>query len=175
VRAMNLSASATIAAAALMVGLGSTPAHADINNPALNGVWRVTTNGEWARTNDSYHDEVSIQQIWTIKSSCINPGNCTGTVTSDQGWTANLVRRAGGMGFWEVIRYLPNWETCGDGTAATGREVINFYPVGEDLVRLVDPDSTTFSGESETTGPSGACGYNNLLQITQPIKLVKIG
>jgi hypothetical protein len=172
VRAMNRSASATIAAAALTVGLGSTPAHADINNPAMNGVWRVTTNGEWARTNDSYHDEVSIQQIWTIKSSCVNPGTCTGTITSDQGWTANLIRVPY---FWKVIRYVPNWETCGDGTAATGREVITFYPAGNDTAALADPDSTTFSGTDEMTGPSGACGVNNWLQVTQPIKLVKIG
>ena len=68
-----------------------------------------------------------------------------------------------------------NWETCGDGTAATGRQVYTFWPVGSNLTMVVDPDSTTYSGQDETTGTSGACGVNNMLQITVPFKLVKIG
>jgi hypothetical protein len=168
-RAMNLSAGATLLAAAVIGG--STPAHADVNNPAINGTFQATSNGEWARTNDSYHDEATIRSTWTITSSCVNPITCSGTVTSDQGWTANLIHAPS---MWKVIRDLPNWETCGDGTAATGRQIFTFYPVGSDLSLLVDPNSTTFSGEEVTTGPSGACGVNNELQIILPFKLVKI-
>jgi hypothetical protein len=168
---MNLSASATLLAAAIG-GLGMAPAHADINNPAINGVFLATWNGEWARTNDSYHDEVSTRSVWTIKTTCKNPVDCSGTVTSDEGWTSNIVHVPG---FWKVIRYLPNWETCADGTGATGRQVITFIPVGQDTTALLDPNSTTFSGEDVTTGPSGACGVNNWLEINTPFKLVKLG
>jgi hypothetical protein len=171
-RAMNLSTGAAVLAAAAIGGLGLPPAHADINNPAINGTFLATSNGEWAKTNDSYHDEATIRSTWTIATSCENPVACSGTVTSDQGWTAKIVRVPG---LWKVIRELPNWETCGDGTAATGRQVFTFYPMGSDPVEPIDFNSTTFGGEDETTGPSGACGQNNLLQITVPFKLVKIG
>ena len=171
VRAMNLSAGATVLAAAI-AGVGIAPAHADINNPAINGTFLATWNGEWAKSQDTYHDEPSIQSVWTISTTCENPVACSGTVTSDQGWTANIIHKPG---LWKVIRELPNWETCGDGTAATGRQVITFWPITSDPVQPVNADSTTLSGEDETTGPSGACGINNELQINMPFKLVKIG
>jgi hypothetical protein len=169
---MNLSAGATALAAAVIAGLSITPAHADINNPAINGTFLATSNGEWARTQDTYHDEATIRSVWTISTTCENPVACSGTVISDQGWTANIIHKPG---LWKVVRELPNWENCGDGTAATGRQVITFWPVGLNYSEIVDPDSTTFSGEDETTGPSGACGINNELQINLPFKLVKIG
>jgi hypothetical protein len=172
VRSMNLSTGAAVLAAAAIGSLGMAPAHADINNPAINGTFLATSNGEWARTNDSYHDEASIRSIWTITSSCENPVACSGTVSSDEGWTAKIVHVPA---MWKVVRDLPNWETCGDGTAAAGHQVFIFYPVGPDPSQLVQADSTTFSGEEETTGPSGACGVNNVLQINMPFKLVKIG
>ncbi len=168
---MNLSAGATLLAAAAIGGLCIAPAQADVNNPAINGTFLATSNGEWARTNDSYHDEQSIRSTWTISTSCVNPVQCSGTVVSDQGWTANITHVSG---MWKVIRYLPNWETCADGTAATGRQVFTFYPVGTNPALLVDANSTTFSGEQVTTGPSGACGVSNLLEIAMPFKLVKI-
>jgi hypothetical protein len=169
---MNLSAGAAVLVAAAIGSLGMAPAHADINNPALNGKFLATWNGEWAKSQDTYHDEASIQSVWTISTTCENPVACSGTVTSDQGWTANIVHRPG---LWKVVRELPNWETCGDGTAATGRQVITFWPITSDPVQPVNADSTTLSGEDETTGPSGACGINNELQINMPFKLVKIG
>src|ERR1700736_3364913 len=81
VRAMNLSAGAAVLAAAAIGGLGMAPAHADINTPAINGTFLATWNGEWARTNDSYHDEATIRSTGTITSSCENPVACSGTVS----------------------------------------------------------------------------------------------
>jgi hypothetical protein len=172
VQAMNLSASAIVSAAVMVGGLAMGPAHADINNPAINGTFLATSNGEWATTNDSYHNEATVRSTWTISTSCENPVKCSGTVVSDQGWTAHIIHVPG---IWKVIRELPNWETCGDGTAATGKQVITFYPMGSDPVQPIDFDSTTFAGEDVTTGPSGACGVNNSLQVTLPFKLVKLG
>lgn len=168
---MNISAGATVLAAIAIGSLGIAPAHADINNPALNGKFSTLSNGEWAKTNDSYHNEAVIRSTWTITSSCVNPSTCSGTVTSDEGWTANLVRIPG---MWKVIRYLPDWEHCDDGTSATGRQVYTFYPMGLDPGLPVDPDSNTYSGESVTLGPSGGCGFNNSLEVTVPFKMVKI-
>ena len=37
---------------------------------ALNGVFTATSNGEWARTNDFFHDEKSVRALWTIASQC---------------------------------------------------------------------------------------------------------
>ena len=110
--------------------------------------------------------------MWTISTACENPVVCLGTVNSDQGWTAKIVHKPG---MWEVIRELPNWEACGDGTAATGRQVITFWPITSDPGEPVNADSTNFSGEDETTAASGACGINNELQINTPFKLVPIG
>ena len=63
----------------------------------LNGTWRVMSNGEWARTNQVLIDEKTTIENWTISSSCVSPIECTGTVTSDAGWTApiNLVKVTG--------------------------------------------------------------------------------
>lgn len=171
-RARKLSTSAAVLAATAVGSAGVAAAAPDINNPAINGVFLATSNGEWARTNDSYHDEATVRSTWTISTTCENPVACSGTVVSDQGWTANIVHVPGA---WKVIRDLPNWETCGDGTAATGRQVFTFYPVGDNPSQLVDPTSETFSGEEVTTGPSGACGVSSHLDIAMPFKLVKIG
>ncbi|HZQ30686.1 MAG TPA: hypothetical protein VFB19_03015 [Mycobacterium sp.] len=169
---MNLTSGAIfLAAIALGGGLGTAHAAPDINDPAINGTYLATWNGEWSKTNDSFHDEAVVRSKWTIHTSCNTPITCSGTVTSDQGWTSKIVRVPG---LWKVIRDLPNWETCADGTAATGRQVITFYPVGDNPLEPVDPNLNTFSGEDVTTGPSGACGQNNLLQIMTPFKLVPI-
>ncbi|MGE5694084.1 MAG: hypothetical protein ACM4D3_02285 [Candidatus Sericytochromatia bacterium] len=78
-----------MAAFAIASGMGS--AAADANNPALNGRYLATSNGELAMTNQSFHDEATTQSVWTITSSCGTPQDCTGTVTSDEGWTADIL------------------------------------------------------------------------------------
>ena len=68
------------------------------------------SDGQWAKTNDSYHDEASVTQTWTITSTCTTYQDCTGTVTSDQGWSsANLVYMSGR---WKVSHTVENWERC---------------------------------------------------------------
>jgi hypothetical protein len=37
---------------------------------AINGTFTAFSDGQWAETNDSYHDEVSVTQTWTITSTC---------------------------------------------------------------------------------------------------------
>ena len=71
----------------LLAGVAATPtAHAS-DKWALNGTFTATSNGEWSRTNDVFVDQVSVRAMWTISSQCSYPTECTGTVTSNQGWT----------------------------------------------------------------------------------------
>ncbi|QYL19590.1 hypothetical protein K0O64_14520 [Mycolicibacterium pallens] len=135
----------------------------------LNGTFTATSNGEWARTNDVFHDEKSVRSNWAIATQCSYPTECTGTVTSDAGWSAPIYQ-TGGM--WYVKRTVDNWEPCPDGTSADGLQVFWFQPMtpGGDAG---DPDSTTLLGEDQTTGPSGACGRSLALFVNMPFKLVK--
>ena len=131
---------------------------------ALNGTYTVFSDGQWAQTNQSYHDETSVTQTWTITSSCTTYQDCTGRVTSDQGWSSdNLVYMSGR---WKVSRTVPNWEPCQDGTAAPGEQAFTFWESYPDQ-HLV--------GWDQTLGPSGACGFNKWLNVTLPLRLTPIG
>jgi hypothetical protein len=158
----------TIAIAAVAVTAGIlTAATADADpgdGVSINGTFTVFSDGQWAQTDQSYHDEASITQTWTISSSCSTYQDCTGRVSSDQGWSSdNLVYMSGR---WKVTHTVPNWEPCQDGTAAPGEQAFTFwksYPDGN----LV--------GWDQTLGPSGACGFNKWLNVTTPLKLTPVG
>jgi hypothetical protein len=169
-RLFALLASATMVSVALSPFMSAAPAgRADDDGTAINGTFTATSNGEWAQTNQVYHDEATVRSIWTIRTMCTTAMDCNGTVTSDQGWTAVIYTT---NVQWYVKRDLPNWEHCPDGTAAPGHQVYRFAQVGAD--GYLDRNSTTYAGEDVTTGPSGACGRNDWLQIESPFKLVKI-
>ena len=154
-----------------LVGAGmSVPAHASDGDWGLNGTYVATSNGEWAKTNEQFHDEASVRSTWTISSQCSYPTECTGTVTSDFGWTAPIYKTGG---VWYVKRKVANWAPCPEGTAAPGLQVFRFVPTTPDG-SLTDPSSTTLVGEDQTTGQAGACGINKSLFINMPFKLVKI-
>jgi hypothetical protein len=70
------------------------PAYADFGFEP-NGPYRVASNGEWAKTNEVFNDEKVLVSTWTFRSTCADPHTCSGTVNSDQGWTAPLVYRGG--------------------------------------------------------------------------------
>ena len=157
--------------AALLAGVAlAAPAHAS-DEWALNGTFTATSNGEWARTNDIFRDERSVRAIWTVSSQCSYPTECTGTVTSDQGWTAPIYQTGGE---WYVKHVVPKWMPCPDGSAADGYQVFRFKgmtPGGD----YADPTSNVLVGEDATSGPSGACGRSLAKFITMPFKLVKLG
>jgi hypothetical protein len=87
--------------------------------------------------------------------------DCTGRVTSDQGWSANL--RLVGGDLWIVAHDVPNWEKCEDGTTAPGHQTFKFSA------------DEKLAGWDRTVGPSGACGANKWLTIEMPFKLVEVG
>jgi hypothetical protein len=169
-RTRHVIAGATAVAVTVIVGLGSpSSARASEDGLALNGTYIATSNGDWAKTNDSYHDEATVTSTWTITSTCSNPVDCTGQVVSDQGWTAPILHNSDA---WIVDRDLPNWERCTGGTTATGHQRYRFWPV--DATGYVAPGSLTLGGEERTTGPSGACGVNKLLVVRMPFRLDKV-
>lgn len=136
---------------------------------AINGVYRATSNGDWATTNDVYHDEATVTSTWTIESTCTYPEVCEGTVTSDLGWTARLSTDSG---LWYVRRTVPGWQPCPDGSIADGSQTYTFYPV--DGAGQVSVGSSTFAGRDTTIGNSGACGVNQWLAIRMPFTLTKV-
>jgi hypothetical protein len=152
---------AAVASATMVAAL---PANADPGDGiAINGTFTAFSDGEWAQTSASYHDEKSVTQTWTVTSSCTTYQDCTGRVTSDQGWTGDLVYLSGR---WKVAHTIDNWEPCIDGAAAKGQQVFTFwkgYP---------DP---ALKGWDTTQGPSGACGWNKDLNIRLPFTLTPTG
>ncbi len=168
-RSMGTLSSATLVAAIVVGGLGTAPS-ARADGYPINGTYIATSVGEWAKTNEAYHDEATMRSTWTITSSCTTFQDCAGRVTSDQGWTAPLTVHDGSL--WYVRRDVPNWEFCSDGTAVTGKQIYTFYYVGPDGKSL--PGSSTLAGRDKTTGPSGACGVNRWLVVEMPFRLDKI-
>ncbi|MCV7175367.1 Rv2253/PknI dimerization domain-containing protein [Mycolicibacterium sphagni] len=162
---------ATIAVAvAMAMGEAAAPAGAQSSAP-LNGRYIAISNGDWAQTNDSYHNEVTVRSTWTISSTCTQGDECTGQVSSDLGWTAPLRKQ---NDTWIVDRDLPDWETCADGTTAPGHQKIRFWRVNAAGMQDYSDQSPIFAGEDKTVGPSGACGKNQWLTIRMPFSLQQI-
>jgi hypothetical protein len=170
----------TVAAAMLLassavglVGPASTARAYTKEDVAINGTYRVTSIGNWAKINDQYNGEPTTVQTWTLNSTCTSFQNCDGTVRSDEGWSSRLYMQDGTL--WYARHEVPNWERCQDGTAFTGKQIFSFYPAdpgGSGEIKLGSP---VMSGKNKTIGPSGACGQNQWLSIEMPMRLDKIG
>jgi hypothetical protein len=160
---------ATIAAWFVLGGLDVPVASAAGGGQDLNGTYIAQSNGDWAQTNDRYQDEATIRSRWTITSTCSTALDCTGRVSSDAGWSSDVVTDSGS---WYVKRNIDNWEPCPDGSFAPGLQVTRFYPVGAD--GMMDAASTTYAGIDMTTSPSGSCGRSKSLVISMPFRLEKI-
>jgi hypothetical protein len=152
--------STLLAAVAIASSAAVSPAHAS-DSIALNGTYTTISDGNWAQTNYSFHDEPTVTSTWTVSSSCSDPMDCTGRVTSDQGWSANLRLVGGDM--WFVVHDVAGWEKCEDGSSAPGHQTFKFSA------------DEKLAGWDYTVGPSGACGRNKPLTIEMPFKLVKAG
>jgi hypothetical protein len=154
---------AVLASLLAVLIFGSTPASAIACDMPFNGTFTATSDGQWAMTRDSYHDEKTVVGTWTVTTTCSDYIDCSGTVASDQGWTGNAVCDAG---TWTVTHEIPSWQPCADGTSAPGTQKFMF-------VSTDNPNE--FTGWDKTVGPSGACGKNQWLTIRMPFKLNKIG
>lgn len=149
----------------------AAPAHADdTTGLQLNGKYLVTSNGEWSKTNEVFHDEQVVRQVWTTTSSCESPTSCTGHLVSSQGWEADMVYTEDR---WVVRRTIPNWMPCYDGSAQPGNQEFRFWPVDSNGQRYPS-DGALFGGYDETKGISGACGRNVSLVIKMPVRMQRI-
>jgi hypothetical protein len=155
---------------ALLLALAVPTAAASGDDWGLNGTYAATSIGNWAQTNEVYHDETTVRSRWTITTTCTTPLECTGRVVSDLGWSADVSLHGSE---YVVKRDIPNWEPCPGGAARTGHQIYRFYPVDES--GAVAWDSTIFSGFDKTSGDSGACGINKNLVVTMPFRLEKVG
>lgn len=165
-RFIDRMAIAILAATAMSPGCAATasaePYPPPLASPVpLNGTFQATSDGAWAKLNHQMHTQETVTSTWTISTTCSTPVDCTGTVSSDQGWSAPIMLRSG---MWLVTRNIENWEQCPDGTAFPGHQQFKFYQAQGNL-----------KGWDETTGPSGACGSNLWLVIDMPFTLVKVG
>jgi hypothetical protein len=140
---------------------------------AINGTYRATSIGNWAKINDQYNNEPTTVNTWTINSTCTTFLECNGTLKSDEGWSAPVYMLDGTS--WYVKREVPNWERCQDGTAFTGKQTFSFYPVDPAGSGEFQIGSPVLAGRNRTVGPSGACGQNQWLTIDLPLRLDKIG
>jgi hypothetical protein len=164
--------SALTIAAVVTAAIGGMPAVARASEGwAMNGTYTVTSNGEWAKTNDVFRDEANVRSTWNITSTCSSLMACDGEVTSDQGWSAPLQGR---NGEWRVDRVIKGWQPCPDGTATDGHQMFRFYPVDE-RGRFAVFGSTVLGGEDKTVAPSGGCGINMPLVIAMPLRLNLVG
>jgi hypothetical protein len=154
---------AAMTATVVVFGTYAAPAVDASDDIAINGTYTAFSDGQWAQTDQSYHDEASVTQTWTITSTCTTFQDCTGRVMSDQGWSADLVFMSGR---WKVARTVDNWETCADGTAVPGQQAFTFWRSYPDR-QLV--------GWDQTIGPSGGCGFNKWLNVTMPFRLTPVG
>lgn len=164
--------STAVGAAVITVALGVTLASpAPAADWALNGRFVATSNGDWATNNDVYRDLPSVRSIWTITMTCSNVVTCAGTVVSDAGWSADIAVRSTD---YYVVRDLPDWQRCADGTGrtVTGHQRYRFYPVGPDGNILAG--SRVFAGTDKTSGESGGCSLNEKVQIDMPFRLEKL-
>lgn len=156
---------------ALVGGVGSTPpARANDGDWAINGTYVATSDGNFATTDYAFHNEATVRSTWTITSQCTTDVQCSGQVSSDQGWLAPL--RTEGHN-WYVERDVPNWETCPDGTSFGGHQTFMFYPANANGYTQIG--SPYMEGRDKTVGPRYACGRAKVLTIVMPFRLDEIG
>ena len=174
-RSRGTVASAMLLACSVIGSVGpAATAHAYTKEDvAINGTYRVTSIGNWAKYNDQYNGEPTTVQTWTLSSTCTTYMECDGTLRSDEGWSTHLYMLDGTS--WFARRDVPDWERCQDGTAFTGKQTFSFYPVNPDDSGFIQLGSPVMAGKNKTVGPSGACGQNQWLTIELPMRLDKIG
>lgn len=154
-------------AASLLLVVAVAPigvVQADFDDVELNGRFTAMSDGQWAKTNERYHDEATVTSTWTITTTCRSYLDCSGQVSSDAGWTADVGYTEP---LWYVVRHLDGWMTCPDGTAVAGTQTYKFFVDQFDEPRL--------RGWDTTLGPSGACGVNKVLNIEMPFRLTPLG
>ncbi|BBY92847.1 hypothetical protein MGALJ_25160 [Mycobacterium gallinarum] len=167
-------AAGALAALTVAATLSGTPtARASDFGVELNGTYHYHANGDIALVNDVKKQMPTIDETWTLSSSCVSPVECEGTATSSAGWTARLWYGYPNT-YWVVDRNIPEWQFCPGGGVAPGEQRFQFS--GVDVVaEEANKRITNFLvGRQRTISPSGSCGTNKPLAIETPMKLEQI-
>lgn len=165
----GLQAVTAICAAVTLTGINCAAPAAASQDWGINGTFATSSNGDWAKVNSRYENQPSERNTWTISTTCISPTECTGTVTSDAGWSAPIYTT---NSLWYVKRTIPNWRFCADGAPIEGFQEYKIYPVGSD--GHYDGSSDEYTGENRVIGPSGSCGRNQWPVIEMPFYMKKL-
>ena len=160
-----------VAAATIALGTLGTAPSAYAAAPDLNGSYRATSNGQFARTNEVFKDERTKVETWNITTACEYPIECSGEVRSSAGWTAPVTYDGD---VWNIRRIVPNWEPCPDGTFAEGSQQFFFWSYDPVTNERHDTNTTLLVGRDMTLSESGSCGRNQSLQIELPFRLDKL-
>ena len=163
----GVAATAIAALASLIV---PPSAHAKTFGVELTGTYKVSSDGEFAKTNDVFMDQQSVVETWTANTSCISPIECTGQVTSDGGWTGS----ARLDNFWYIEHDIPNWLPCSDGTFAPGHQMFILWGIDPATAEGITENIKYFAGRNVTKTSSGACGINKPVVIEMPVVVEKL-
>jgi len=166
-------AAGAVAAMTMTATLSATPARASDFGVELNGTYRYYANGDFALVNEVRKDMPTIDETWTLSSSCVSPIECEGTATSSAGWTARLWYGYPNA-YWVVDRNIAEWQFCPNGMVAPGEQRFQFW--GFDPVSTERKMNITnfLVGRQRTNSPSGSCGTNQPLVIETPMKLEQV-
>ncbi|ODR18240.1 hypothetical protein BHQ19_27165 [Mycolicibacterium porcinum] len=130
----------------------------------INGSFTVTSDGQWAKTREVFHDEATVVTTWTVSSTCDDVMHCAGNIYSQQGWNSVLRCQSG---HWYATHHIQDWQPCPDGSTTPGDQSFRFWRVSD------IPE--TFKGYDRTIGPSGGCGVNLWLTVEMPLVITKTG
>ncbi|WP_176560940.1 hypothetical protein [Mycobacterium neglectum] len=167
-------AAGVVAAMSVAATLSATPAaHASDFGVELNGTYRYYANGDFALVNEVRKTMPTIDETWTLSSSCVSPIECEGTATSSAGWSARLWYGYPNA-YWVVDRNIPEWQFCPGGAIAPGEQRFQFW--GFDPVSTERRMNITnfLVGRQRTNSPSGSCGTNQPLVVETPMKLEQL-
>jgi hypothetical protein len=167
-------AAGAIAAMTVAATLSTTPsANASDFGMELNGTYHYHANGDIALVNDVKKQMPTIDETWTLASSCVSPVECEGTATSSAGWTARLWYGYPNT-YWVVDRTIPEWQFCPGGGTAPGEQRFQFSGVDVVAEESNKKNTNFLVGRQRTLSPSGSCGTNKPLVIETPMLLERL-
>jgi len=164
-----------IAAMTIAASLAATPpaAHASDFGMELNGTYHYHANGDIALVNDVKKQMPTIDETWTLSSSCVSPVECEGTATSSAGWSARLWYGYPNT-YWVVDRTIDQWQFCPGGGVAPGEQRFQFSGVDVVAEESNKRNTNFLVGRQRTVSPSGSCGTNKPLVIETPMLLERL-
>ncbi|WP_286149078.1 hypothetical protein [Mycobacterium sp. IS-1496] len=119
---------------------------------------------------ESFFDQPTVVETWTVTTECASPIECIGEVRSDRGYTATIRLND----HWFVDHEIPNWLPCPDGTFAPGHQKFTLWGFNPARNERLYKNLDFLAGRNVTRSASGACGRNQPVVVELPVKMQKI-